>query len=481
MKFLLAFIFVSSLIPISTQASYIDSSEPVDKPAQSLIKPLLNALNSGDDKLIREFVINHFNRDWTAQIDESVLYLNLIATTNGKLKLHYSRDYTKKLPDSEMVFIVYSALNESWRAITLITDEQDEDRISLLDLSPARWPSDLPSPATISESLAISKLSQFVQKMSDKDVFSGAILFALGNKVLMKQAFGEASKRYNVINQTDTKFNLASVGKMFTGVAIVQLIQSQKIKSGDKLSQYLGDNWLDKSISQNITVEQLLTHTSGLGNNAFGKNNFELLSKNTFRDLVDYQPLIKKEKLISEPGSQFNYSNTGIFLAGVVIEKVTGMSYFDYIQKNIFDVAGMDNSGFFDMDEPVSNVATGYERTQSNKTGWRNNWFEHFIKGSPAGGAVSTVEDMHKFAQALMANRLLDKAMTKKLMAYYNPYGNNFVGHTGMHFGINTEFVMFPQTEYIIVILSNYTTGASSVSGKLHQLIKQIESVKNNQ
>lgn len=193
------------------------------------------------------------------------------------------------------------------------------------------------------------------------------------------------------------------------------------------------------------------------------------------------------EKLAFEPGKRFRYSNTGMFLLGVVIESVTGQSYFDYIRENIYKPAGMINTDCYEMDYPVENLAIGYSPDRNSQYGWQNNFFKHVVKGGPAGGGFSTVRDLHRFARAIQVEKLVSADSLEILWKDYlgenygygfrvaeGPYGK-VVGHSGGFPGINGNLDIFVDKGYIVVVLSNYDRGASPVAEKISQLLARVK------
>lgn len=343
--------------------------------------------------------------------------------------------------------------------------------------------------STLTIDKAIEKLDAFVNKMTEEDVFSGTVLLARDGKVLYSAARGMASKRFNVPNNLQTKLNLGSMNKMFTATAIMQLVEQKKISLTDKLSQFLDETWIPKDISSKIEIRHLLSHSSGLG--SYFTQQFADTSKNRFRALADYKPLIVNDKLQFEPGTGAAYSNTGMFLLGAVIEGVTSQDYFDYIRSNIYEPSGMINSGCYEMDQPIPNLAIGYFPSADNATGWKNNLYLHVLKGGPAGGCFSTVEGLLKFATALTNYKLLSRKNTELL---YSPktelhggaYGFGFtlggspdkriVGHGGGYYGIGSNLDIFLDANFVSVVLSNYSGGAKTIRTKIRELIKQISS-----
>jgi CubicO group peptidase (beta-lactamase class C family) len=176
-----------------------------------------------------------------------------------------------------------------------------------------------------------------------------------------------------------------------------------------------------------------------------------------------------------------------MLLLGVVIESVTGQSYFDYIHKNIYKPSGMKNSDSYEMDYPVENLAIGYSPDLKSKYGWQNNLFKHVIKGGPAGGGFSTVGDLHRFARAFQTGKLVSDDSLKVLLKDHSGegYGYGFgieegpsgkvVGHGGGFPGINGNLDIYLDKGYIVAVLSNYDNGASPVAQKISQLLARVK------
>lgn len=337
---------------------------------------------------------------------------------------------------------------------------------------------------SITESELVKKVQELMDSLCIKDVFSGTVLIAKREHILFEKACGEASKRFHVDNNIDTKFNLGSMNKMFTSTAIMQLVEKGLIKLDDPISKYVDESWLPKDMTDKITIHHLLSHTSGLGsyfNKAFWNG-----SRQLYRVITDYKPLVKGAKLAFEPGDQFRYSNTGMLLLGVVIQESTGEDYFEYINRYIYNPAGMENSNSYEMDQPVENLAIGYVPSKNNKYGWENNIYKHVIKGGPAGGGFSTARDLHKFAVALLNEKLVSKSSLNLLWTDHSnsQYGYGFkvvetpngkkVGHGGGFPGLNSKLDIFLNSGYIVVVMSNYNRGANYVATEIEKLIIKI-------
>lgn len=326
----------------------------------------------------------------------------------------------------------------------------------------------------IVDSFSTSKLHSFVADLARKDSFSGVVLVALHGRILYQQAFGMASKEYEVPINFQTRFDLASLTKVFTGTAIGQLAQQGKIKFDGPIAKYLPE--LPANLVKGVTIHHLLTHTSGLG--SYWTTEFHESNHARFRTLKDYLQLIRNDTLLFSPGSRWSYSNSGFLLLGLLIEKVSGKSYFDFIKDNIFLKAGMASSDFLERDAVNKNVATSYtkqNRYRPNDASYSNTYFIAPVKGSSAGGAYASAQDLLAFSDALLNNRLLNKEYTNIIISGKAPYDRperrkkyaygfaeqfvndeRIVFHDGGANGISTQMDIYPELGYTVVVLSNY-------------------------
>lgn len=310
----------------------------------------------------------------------------------------------------------------------------------------------------------IQSLRTTMTALAEKDLFSGTILLAKGDKVLFTFASGEANKETHQTNNADTRFSLGSMNKMFTSLSIMQLGEKGKLNLTDPVSKFIDTTWLPTGIADKITIHHLLSHTSGMGDlftPEYEKANLPQLIK------VDaFKPYIKTDKLLFEPGKSWDYSNAGMVLLGAVIEKVSGIDYYYYIRQNIYKPAGMTHSDVYDIDTHPHNLAIGYipqpdGRFESNRNSMWN-------RGNPSGGGYSNLSDLHKFALALTSGKLVSAASQQKMYTDYmhREYGYGFqvfsyknykiVGHSGGAPGVNAVTLMEPQSGYTMVVLSNY-------------------------
>jgi CubicO group peptidase (beta-lactamase class C family) len=272
------------------------------------------------------------------------------------------------------------------------------------------------------------------------------------------------------------------MNKMFTAVGIAQLVERGQISFDAPLATYL-PTFPSAEAAQQIQIKYLLSHTSGLG--SYFNTQFEAASRARFRTVNDFLELVRDEPLLFTPGTQWEYSNTGFLALGAVIETVTGQDYFTYIRTQLYEPLGMHRTEAYELDRANWNLAVGYDK-EFTDTGirFRNNLYEHVIRGGPAGGGYSTIEDLVRFATALHTARILSPATTELLLTpkpeLHSPaygYGfsidpaRNIVGHGGGFPGISSNLEIFRDSGYVAVVLSNYGRASEPVVAKLQELI----------
>jgi CubicO group peptidase (beta-lactamase class C family) len=331
-----------------------------------------------------------------------------------------------------------------------------------------------PGRAAADDSALAKELNTYLDQASASDAFSGAVLVAKNGQPIFKKAYGLANKANNTPNNVDTKFDLGSMNKMFTAIAIAQLVERGKLSFTDTVGKLLPD-YSNKQVAEKVTIHQLLTHTSGMG--SYFNRKFQA-NQNNLRTVADYLPLFADEPLAFEPGSKWQYSNSGFVVLGLIIEKLSGQSYFNYVKEHIFKPAGMVNSDSYEKDKDVPNLAIGYMNMGDNgapdpSAPRRPNTPMRALKGSPAGGGYSTVDDMLKFSVALQNHKLLSQKYTdtvttgkvemagpSRKYAYgfgeEMSNGRRIVGHNGGGPGTSANFDMFTELGYTAVILGNY-------------------------
>jgi D-alanyl-D-alanine carboxypeptidase len=295
--------------------------------------------------------------------------------------------------------------------------------------------------------------------------FSGVALIGRDDAIDIEMAFGRADPAGGRRNTAATRFNLGSINKTFTAIAIAQLLELRRLGLDDTLITHLPD-YPNTDAAKRISIRQLLTHRSGVAQ--FMRADFGDVSVASMTKIVGDAPLA------FEPGSRQLYSNGGYIVLGRVIEVVSGKSYSDYVKDHVYRPAGMVASGFYRTGDRNDTIALplplpvtsaegrgGAPVVGSPSAGPRT--------GNPAGGGYSTAADLFRFARALRSGRLLTPAMTRYVLdgtfAEDPKWGfalreqqagrHRFLGNGGGAPGVNAEFRFEPAGAYAIVVLSN--------------------------
>ena len=326
-----------------------------------------------------------------------------------------------------------------------------------------------PKPLATQPSAKAAKIDEVMSLANKYKLFNGSVLVAEHGKVIYKKGLGLANMEWEIPNTTETKFRLASVTKQFTATAVLQLVAQGKIKLDGKLSDYLPE--YRKDIGEKVTVHQLLNHTSGIPSYTGLPGFFQDVSRNPFK-VDDFVKKYASNDLEFEPGSKFSYNNSGYFLLGAIIEKVTGKRYEQVLKENIFEPLGMKNTGYDHFDTLIQKRATGYQKSGD---GYINAPYLDMSIPFAAGSLYSTVEDLYLWDQALYTDSLLN-AELKELM--FKPNLENYaygwtirkagfddkipvITHNGGINGFSTTIVRFPADKNLIVMLDNTATGGN--------------------
>ncbi|SIQ52939.1 serine hydrolase domain-containing protein [Chryseobacterium sp. RU33C] len=300
-----------------------------------------------------------------------------------------------------------------------------------------------------------ANLAKYMQAQVEINNFSGAVLVSKNGRVLLKKAYGLADYEWNIKNTIDTKFQLASVTKQFTATAILLLIEKGKLSLDDKLSKFLPDY----PKADSVTIHMLLSHSSGL---AMGFKEIALSSM----DKDSAYAKIKKIPYEFSPGTKSGYSNIGYYLLAKIIEKVSGEKYAVFLKKNIFEKAGMKNTGVSNNESIVEKKAKAYYQAES---GLIHNPFINWEINVGHDGVYSTVEDLALWDKALYGTNILSAQMKKLMFSPYgaenwgygfiiNPFynhGHQLIAHDGGFFGTMTSFNRFTDDKLFVTVLSN--------------------------
>lgn len=449
-----------------------------DSPAVSRGRELIQFINSGDRAAAAAYIKENYAPEFMRiPLSQHLAFLSQMHDTTRGVEFHG----VQGSGTNEATLLLKSKLTGDWQAILVRIEPNAPYRIAGIGLRNARPPAGSPAKQKMTETQMAKELEAYLQKLADADLFSGAVLLAKDGQVIFKKAYGAANKDFNAPNRIDTKFNLGSMNKMFTAVAVAQLAERGKLSFDDPLVKFMPD-FPSKEAAEKIKLKHLLTHTSGLGN--YFNQKFWNSSRELYRTVDEMLKLAQDEKPAFEPGARWQYSNTGMLVLGKVIEKASGQDYFEYIRENIYKPAGMINSDCYELDRVNPNLAVGYEKEYGDKGyTFQNNVFKHVLRGGPAGGGYSTVEDLHKFAAALSAGKLVGAEYVKLLLAakpeLNSPnYGYGFgitqepriAGHSGGFPGISSNLDMFLDSGYTAVVMSNYGGASRLVSEKMREL-----------
>ncbi|MCJ7623009.1 MAG: beta-lactamase family protein, partial [Anaerolineaceae bacterium] len=270
---------------------------------------------------------------------------------------------------------------------------------------------------------ANNSLNQLFQELEEKDQYSGVLLITQGTAELFSGTYGYASRSWKIKNTLDMRFDTASITKLFTSVAALQLIDQGLFALDTGVIDFLA---LDgTNISKEVNVFHLLTHTSGIGDDCEEENgeDYEDLWKTkpnySISMTEDFLPQFIHKPPNFPPGQGCRYCNCGFVLLGLMIEKATGLTYRDYVRKNVFEKARMVHSDFFRMNQAHENVAEGCDPIRDedgNTVDWKKNIYSYPPIGSPDGGAHVTAGDLDRFLRAVKAGELLSPQLTEAFL-----------------------------------------------------------------
>lgn len=280
------------------------------------------------------------------------------------------------------------------------------------------------------------------------DHFSGVIAVRRDGEVVFQKAYGYADLPNQVMNQIDTKFATASAGKAFVAVAILQLIEEGKLRFDDRLGDVLR---MDLNlIDRGITIEQLLDHTSGIPDyfDESVMDHYDELWQDypnyKIRSSADLLPLFINKPMMYPPGERFQYNNSGYVMLGLVIEEKTGMRFDEYLQKVVFDPCGMTDTGYYELDRLPARCANAYIY-DSERQQFYTNIYSVDAKGTGAGGAFTTVVDIHKFWDGLLGEKLISSEMVSNMLNLHSSDGSASYGYGMWLIEAGDHFIPFFQ------------------------------------
>ena len=438
MKLFIATIFVV--------VSTIASSQTIT-PARKAFDLWLAAFNSDDRATISAFWKDH-NPGWKG-IDRELS----VSRESGGLTL------VKVLSDdgAHLEAIVADA-GEAFLGVTVRMNSQaGEAAIERIDIHGAEGSQEGLIPHLATDGELVKAVQGELDEMVRADKFAGTVLIVRHGKELVGEARGEADRLTHRKIDMDTQFRLGSMNKMFTAVGVLQLVEKKKLRLEGTIAEYWPD-YPNQDVARKVTVRNLLMHTGGTGDIFTPEYEARRLEVKT---LQDYVALYGKRALEFEPGTQHRYSNYGFVILGVLIEKASGLSYYDYVRKYIYAPAGMKDTDSKPESDNIAKLAAGY---MPSAEGWKSNADTLPYRGTSAGGGYSTVGDLVRFAEALSSGKLVGlswvreatrEQQTETRYGYGFETDGNYWGHSGAAPGINGELRVYPKSGYVIAVLSN--------------------------
>jgi CubicO group peptidase (beta-lactamase class C family) len=498
---ILTFLNLAVLLSLSGALKAAEPEIP-KTPAGELVRQFIQVVQKGTRNDKATFVKQHYSRrfqEFASEQDHVQMLerlsqdlkganLQAIKSTDNSLALEFSRSDTSL-------------------TVTLVLPPVGEPKIDSMMVAPGESSGEAAAaPANASQAEAIASVRPQLEKRAADEKFSGVVLIAKDGQPVFEAAYGYADRENRITNTVDTKFRFGSMGKMFTGVAVLQLVQAGKMKLEDPIAKYLPD-YPNLEVAS-VMIYQLLTHTGGTGD--IFSPEYEA-HREELKELEDYVALYGKRGVQFKPGTDWDYSNYGFILLGRIIEVVSGQSYFDYVRDHIFKPAGMNSTDNVPEDQQVLGLSVGYtgpggpglhligpgpgpnpnpgpggpglhlvgpapgseDHSIGSKRSLRATTGSLPYRGTSAGGGYSTVGDLLKFVNALTSHELLDAHYTELLITgrvstprpgikYALGFedeltrdGVRCFGHGGGSPGMNGRLSFFPGSNYTVVALAN--------------------------
>jgi CubicO group peptidase (beta-lactamase class C family) len=262
--------------------------------------------------------------------------------------------------------------------------------------------------------------------------FNGVISIRKGNEIIIKKPYGYSDIVNKIPNEIETKFATASAGKVFVAVGIIQLIEKGELDFDNTIGNIL--DFDIKAIDKNITIRQLLNHTSGI------PDYFDESTMNEYAELwrdfpnykirksMDLLPLFINKPMMYKAGERFQYNNTGFVILGLIIEKKTSLLFDEYLRQNVFIPCGMKNTGYYELDRLPAKCANSYIYDDKRKE-YYTNIYSVDAKGTGAGGAFTTINDIENFWDNLLYGKLLSKEFLNEMLSIQSHNGNDYYGY----------------------------------------------------
>ena len=344
-----------------------------------------------------------------------------------------------------------------------------------------------------------AQIDDVLERAARDEDFSGVCLVARGSDIVYHRAFGLAHRGFAIPNRPSTRFDIASITKVFTATAIMQLVEREVIRLDTAVMPFLEQG--NTAISDAVTVFQLLTHTSGIADDADEEagESYEALFVDkpnySIRETMDFLPQFAFKSPVFTPGEGVRYNNCAFILLGLMIEQASGLTYRDYVRRNVFERADMTGADFRAMDEVSHDLAEHYKRiTHDDGTmGWRKNIYSYPPIGSPDGGATVTALDLDMFYRAITNHVLVGEDAATLLLTpqvfvkerdgirVMNGFGFEFrvgsddriisIEKEGQNAGVAANFAHYPDRDITFVVLANQDCDVWAIVREIEPLL----------
>jgi CubicO group peptidase (beta-lactamase class C family) len=468
MKFLIVPSIVLSFVVLAIAQS-VDLSRLNSSTAGKRVVEYFNVFNSGDEDKLRAFFLDNIAPQALKErpVEPRVAFHRQLRADIQKAEIRKVVAVTENEID-----VIVQSVNGQWLSYGFSVDAASSKflgfRIDQTDGPSEKKDafSDFKAPTSPAEATATA--DKLFGDLAREDAFSGVVLIAKDGKPIFSKAFGYANTETKTPNKVDTRFNIGSINKDFTVISIGQLMRQGKLAWDDKLIKFLPD-FPNKEAAEKITIGQLVTMRSGIGD--FVNDEFWSMDRSKLRELSDFYRLFASKPLLFEPGTSRRYSNGGYILLGLIIEKLSGMSYYDYVRENVFKPAGMNDTDSFYRDKLPANTAYGYTVHHQNTPGRGRNNTILSARGSSAGGGYSTASDLLKFVAALRSGKL---RMPDDDGIFREKFGG--IGTAGGSEGVNALLEDNERSGFTVIVLSNIDPPSAEKPGmKLMEWLGQIK------
>ena len=463
--------------PAFTQKTAATLTKESATPAQDAQRAVIAAINGGDAQralLVKSrFSSKAFPNESAA--NDQRKWFDKLARDSGGLTLVSAAPQGDRMVEA----IVHTKRGDRFGKLVLFTSSKEPGKISDLFLLPARDPARLKAEAwptgTLTPALIAAEIEKRAARLAAEGNFSGVVLVAKNDRVIVRRAYGFADEEWRVANRPDTRFHLGSVGKMFTAAAILKLADQGKLSLDDTLAKWVPE--YPQPEAARVTLRQLLSHSSGIGDMDVREIKQPMTGAAVAADMT--------EPLASKPGERFAYSNAGYVLLQAVVERATGKPFGEALRGLVFEPVGMKHSGTWPVTAIVPNRATGYLHPEDDPLGLGPRFSNEQFLGYSAngsGGEYSTADDMAAFLKAIASGSLLGPQATKEMLTPRMDFagaprpskygygvdltacgGHLVFGHEGggANSGVSSLAYRTLDRGWTIVVLSNYDPPAA--------------------